>query len=394
MAQVSLIPLTTPGSPWPTDRLGSFRAALMAAGHLVKIETSAAGVESTDEGLVARVIDQIRQATSPNLIVVDMAMAYTPDDLVAVVDRLGQGSVALVVASRRGRWLGSVSRRLSGVSDPISGLIGLTSAAARVADGMFAPVGSRFTCELLARVAGERAEVIVDPVPAPRRRWVPLDDVRHAKKLADERLGTLSRLVQFCFVGASGMIVDLSMYAALLALLSRTPLHDRSVLRVVGGNSVTLAQALAGFLAISTAIIWNFSLNRRLTFNDARRGSIARQFLRYVLSNLAGCAVSLAFRLFLPSRIPFFARHRLAAAVTGIVAATGISFSLARWFVFSNRPNRESQHRHSPATSSGLDPVPDRDLDLTTPPRPEPVAWSPLPAQGSKPAQMSAGFRK
>ena len=49
-------------------------------------------------------------------------------------------------------------------------------------------------------------------------------------------------------------------------------------------------------------------------------------------------------RLYLPSRIDFFARHRLAAAVVGIVAATGISFTMARWLVF--RPPigwRESQ---------------------------------------------------
>ena len=39
-----------------------------------------------------------------------------------------------------------------------------------------------------------------------------------------------------------------------------------------------------------------------------------------------------------PSRILFFQRHKLAAAVVGIVAATGISFSMSRWIVFSRRP--------------------------------------------------------
>jgi dolichol-phosphate mannosyltransferase len=36
-------------------------------------------------------------------------------------------------------------------------------------------------------------------------------------------------------------------------------------------------------------------------------------------------------------RVPFFAQHKLAAAVVGIVAATGISFSMARWLVFRPR---------------------------------------------------------
>ena len=35
------------------------------------------------------------------------------------------------------------------------------------------------------------------------------------KRLADHRFGNLSRLVQFCVVGGSGMVVDLSCYTLL-----------------------------------------------------------------------------------------------------------------------------------------------------------------------------------
>ena len=334
MARVSLIPLNSSPSTLHSDRLGSFCHALMTAGHSVQVEP----ILDSSQDLVKQAVDAIRAALGSEIIVVDLAMNYASDDLVAVANQLSQGSASLVVAARRGRWFGPLLRRLTGSSDPFSGLAGLTQGAARSADAAWSPVGSRLTFEFLARLPGDRCEVLVNPVPAPRRAWIPLDDVRHAKRIADEKLGTFSRLLQFCFVGASGMVVDLSTYAALLALLSRTALHNQSILSVAGGNSVTLAEALAGLLSIATAIVWNFSLNRRLTFNDARRGSIVHQFARYVLSNLAGCAVSLAFRLLLPSRIPFFGRHRLAAAVTGIIAATGISFTLARWFVFTHRP--------------------------------------------------------
>jgi hypothetical protein len=43
----------------------------------------------------------------------------------------------------------------------------------------------------------------------------------------------------------------------------------------------------------------------------------------------------------LPAHILFFERHRLAAAVVGIVAATGVSFTMSRWLVFSRRPEPE-----------------------------------------------------
>ena len=85
-------------------------------------------------------------------------------------------------------------------------------------------------------------------------------------------------------------------------------------------------------------MVWNFTLNRRLTFNDSRGGSIPRQFLTYALGNALGIAVSLSLRLFLPQHSGFFTRHRLAAAVVGIIVATGISFSMSRWVVFIRRP--------------------------------------------------------
>ncbi len=85
------------------------------------------------------------------------------------------------------------------------------------------------------------------------------------------------------------------------------------------------------------ALCWNFSLNRRFTFSYARHGSLLRQFVTYVLSNALAVSVNLAIRLSLPRHVPFFDQHKLGAAVVGIVLATGLSFSMARWLVFSRR---------------------------------------------------------
>jgi dolichol-phosphate mannosyltransferase len=129
------------------------------------------------------------------------------------------------------------------------------------------------------------------------------------------------------------MVVDLSFYAFFQWLLSFTALASRRS-ALFGG---TWHLALAAALAIAIALVWNFTLNRRLTFNDARQGSIVHQFFKYALSNALAIMLSFCVRLYLPSRIEFFNRHRLAAAVVGIVAATGISFSMARWLVFARR---------------------------------------------------------
>jgi dolichol-phosphate mannosyltransferase len=178
------------------------------------------------------------------------------------------------------------------------------------------------------------------------------NDLRLIKRLVDDRFGNFSRLFQFCMVGASGMVIDLSSYAFFQLLLSRTGLSRLKTPFLESGQSLDLA--VAGALAIALALVWNFSLNRRLTFNDARQGSILRQFVTYVLGNALGIALSFSVRLILPSRIGFFRRHKLAAAVVGIVAATGISFSMSRWIVFNRRIPPSDRRPHSRSNNSAM----------------------------------------
>jgi dolichol-phosphate mannosyltransferase len=165
-----------------------------------------------------------------------------------------------------------------------------------------------------------------------------VNDIRQLKRVLDYRFGTFSRLVQFCMVGASGMVVDLTLYALFQLVFARFwPIPSG-----LSASGFSWPLAAAGSISILVALGWNFTLNRRLTFNDARRGSILRQFLTYALGNALGIAVSLFLRLYLPLHVGFFAHHRLAAAVVGILVATGISFSMSRWVVFIRRPDSRS----------------------------------------------------
>ena len=194
--------------------------------------------------------------------------------------------------------------------------------------------GPSLVLELLLRRPSRCVDVPVPVGPQFRPQRFQFQDLRPLKHVLDGRYGSWSRLIQFCFVGASGMVVDLTFYALFQWLLSFTRLASVTSPRF--GFSWNLA--IAGALSIAIALLWNFTLNRRLTFNDARGGSWIRQFLTYALSNALAIALSFTVRLYLPTRVGFFARHRLAAAVVGIVGATGISFSMSRWIVFTRRP--------------------------------------------------------
>ena len=163
--------------------------------------------------------------------------------------------------------------------------------------------GSRLVLDLLAWPGTAHCDVPVATRPDDRLHVGPLrfDDVRQLKRLLDHRFGTFSRLVQFCVVGASGMVVDLTLYALLQLLFAR--FWSLPAGPSAAGFSWPLATA--GALAIFTAMVWNFTLNRRLTFNDSRGGSIPRQFLTYALGNALGIAVSLSLRLCLATVLRF-----------------------------------------------------------------------------------------
>jgi dolichol-phosphate mannosyltransferase len=287
-------------------------------------------------------------ATGDHLLVLDGARQYGPESLLSVLEPISAGDSELAVAvPPRGRHdrvdravlqggLGLASRLILGSSDVFSGLFALRRSLWQRGGRALASSGSSLVLELLLRRPSGCADVPVPVGPQFRRQRFQPRDLRPLKHVLDGRYGSFSRLIQFCVVGASGMVVDLSFYALFQLILSFTPLGAASSPRF--GLSCNLA--IAGALSISIALLWNFALNRRLTFNDARGGSWARQFVTYALSNALAIALSFTIRLYLPTQVAFFARHRLAAAVVGIVAATGVSFSMSRWIVFARRPPR------------------------------------------------------
>jgi dolichol-phosphate mannosyltransferase len=370
--RVSLILPLAPGSTLAVSSIADYRRMLekQAGDHSVEVIVSRgysgaapngalqrAPGEAGIEGVATHVATEASEwpvlvraglaaASGEHLIVLDVNRHYSADSLVRVLDpvrrrefdlaiavaRDGQPSIGRYV--RSGLGIGLLSRLLLGTSDVFSGLFAF-SRGVWEAEVKHGPAhGSNLIIDSLLRRKARCIDVPVAVDDRFRMGRVGFKDLRPLKHLLDGRFGNYSRLAQFCVVGASGMVVDLSFYALWQFLLSYTWLAARK--SALFGCSWHLAVAAA--LSIGIALVWNFTLNRRLTFNDARKGALVRQFFTYVLSNALAIALSFSVRLYLPTHIGFFARHRLAAAVVGIVAATAISFSMSRWLVFAKRP--------------------------------------------------------
>jgi dolichol-phosphate mannosyltransferase len=369
VGRVSLVLPVLPGGSLSAASLSEYRWLLESDGSYDSVEVIVAGAaghqsapgaapetgdgDSDDSAIYvaaegaewsAIVRAGLRAATGDHLVVLDVGRRYSPQSLAQVVApvRTDRCDVAVAVPwhddrrlsgwGRPGAGFGAISRLVLGTSDVFSGLFALKRSVWERAGNNGELVKSPVLDSILRRPA-RAMDVKVGVDGRFRPRQVRFSDLRPLKHVLDSRFGNYSRLVQFCMVGASGMVVDLSFYALLQLLLSFTALATHKSALFGGTWHLTIAAALA----IAIALVWNFTLNRRLTFNDATKGSVPRQFLTYVLSNALAIVLSFSVRLYLPSRIDFFARHRLAAAVVGIVAATGISFTMARWLVFARR---------------------------------------------------------
>ena len=111
-----------------------------------------------------------------------------------------------------------------GSSDVFSGLFVAPAVALGAGRPATGASGSSLVLELLLRRPARCVDVPVPVGPQFRRQRFQLQDLRPLKHVLDGRYGSFSRLIQFCCVGASGMVVDLTFYALFQWLLSFTRL--------------------------------------------------------------------------------------------------------------------------------------------------------------------------
>ena len=146
---------------------------------------------------------------------------------------------------------GLVSRLILGTSDVFSGLFALERSvwARAVSDRT---LGKSPVLDSLLRRPARCVDVQVSVDDGFRLRQARLSHLRPLKHVLDSRFGNYSRLVQFCMVGASGMVVDLTFYALLQWLLTFTWLaREKSALF---GGTWHLAIAAALSIAIALAL--------------------------------------------------------------------------------------------------------------------------------------------
>ena len=294
-----------------------------------------------ERGLSSAVIRGFREAEGEMLICMDADLSHPPEAVPRIVEALGEQGVDFVIGSRYVpggstdeswglfRWLNSkvatlMARPFTKARDPMAGFFALRNERFRAAAPL-SPVGYKIGLELIVKCNCKTIREV--PIYFADRQIgesklslrEQLNYVKHVKRLADYRYGAFSQFMQFCFVGATGTVVDLGSLLILLAM------------------SLSLAPARA--IAILIGMTWNFAMNRRLTFSYSRTGNIFTQYICFVLSCTVGAVVNWVITMSLAvwGSKPL-EEHVLIASFVGILVGLVFNFVFSRFWVFKRPP--------------------------------------------------------
>jgi dolichol-phosphate mannosyltransferase len=138
------------------------------------------------------------------------------------------------------------------------------------------------------------------------------------------------RFIRFCFVGASGVIVNLGIFTVAHHLL-KAQWHNTA--------DAFIAANLAGF---ALSVFTNFLLNDYWTWGDREKRGHGHFFARlakfYLVSSIAGgVQLGVATVCYL-----YLAIHEQGAVLIGIAIATGINYVANNVWTFREKPKTES----------------------------------------------------
>src|SRR4051794_476032 len=255
-------------------------------------------VRQGPRGLSAAVLDGLRLARYPVVVVMDADLSHPPEKIPDLILGLAAGQ-QFMIGSRYVpggstdddwgffRWLNSrvatwLASPLTQARDPMAGFFAFRRDVLDKALYLN-PIGYKIGLELIVKCGLENVGEV--PIDFTDRRFgqsklsfkEQLRYIQHLRRLYVYKFAYLSSAVQFAAVGLSGVFVNLAIISLLVTL--------------------GVPEAPAVLAGIAVSVVTNFLLNRRFTFSYARGGPIGKQFLGFVLASAAGAAVNFATTL-------------------------------------------------------------------------------------------------
>ena len=291
-------------------------------------------------GLSGACLEGMLASQARYLAVIDADLQHDEGLLAPMLDRLREGNVDIVVASRFrdgasvaglstrrtqiSRWTIKLVQRLLGISltDPMSGYFMIRRDAFEPLAPRISSQGFKILLDLLATGRGGLRIVELPFTFGERRHGVSKLDSKIALDFAGLLIAKLTRdtvsprFILFCLVGLTGIVIHLG---SLFGLLS------------VAALRFSVAQALATVIATS----WNFMLNNFFTYRDQRLfgWAFATGLVRYQLV----CAIGAISNVGVAAWLYDYDRVWWIAGLAGALVGTVWNFTVSSIFVWRQR---------------------------------------------------------
>jgi dolichol-phosphate mannosyltransferase len=292
-------------------------------------------------GLSSASIEGLLSTSAPFVAVMDADLQHDEALLPAMLARLKEGGTDLVVASRyvgsgAATGLSSGSRRLlsragarlarallkTEITDPVSGFFMLRRETIDRIAPRLSGIGTKILIDILA--SSPRPLAVAElpyqfrPRHAGESKLDTLTALEYGLLLAEKIGGRYfsHKLLLFGLVGASGVVVNLSVLRGLLTLEA----------------SPTLAVTTATLIAM----VWNFFLNNILTYRDRRL--TGWRAVRGLLSFMAVCGLGAFVNVAIFRELYATTQMWLPAGIAGALIGALLNYGLSSIFTWGSRP--------------------------------------------------------
>lgn len=296
-------------------------------------------------GLSSACIEGLLSTSAPYIAVMDADLQHDEALLPQMLQRLRHGPEDLVIASRyigSGRSDGLASqgrKRLSragvrlarlvtglDISDPVSGFFMLRRAVVDAVAPRLSGVGTKILIDILT---SSPTKLSVAELPyrfttrhAGTSKLDTLVAIEYAMLLTEKLSGRFlpHKLLLFCLVGASGVVVNL---IALRLLLDVFAVGQRGFVR-------------AEMIAVAIAMVTNFFLNNMLTYRDTRL--VGRHAAFGLLSFMLVCSIGALANVGIARDVYALSGSWLLAGTAGAGVGALINYTLTSVFTWRRRP--------------------------------------------------------
>jgi len=287
-------------------------------------------VRKNERGLASAVVKGFTESSGQIIGVIDADLQHPPEVLPSMVDAIEEGADVAVASryvhgggcegwSRLRRAESKVAtliahillRSIRQVKDPMSGYFMLRRQS--IADVDLKPSGYKILLEILVKGKINKTVEVPFVFRVRERGSSKLNtkqQVEYLKHLGSlmKYTGEFKRILKYCIVGASGVIVDMGIFWLLTAFTG-------------------VFEVFAAAISAETAIITNYTFNNFFTFADRSSpgiGPFLRRLFKFNMVSLSGIGIKLAVFWIL---VLIFGINRLAFNIGDLAVTTGLIFN-------------------------------------------------------------------